>query len=115
MSFLLVREELHFLDRLRDMNLSSELQTGLKNVAISIGSDAGGGGSMNDLMKIVRIDVSKGGKHVVTFLNNLEKDDMYRRWPKKLKQLTMPSWYSDDLLSINSMRIAVLFLLICHC
>jgi len=41
---------------------------------------------------IIRIDVSKGGKHVVSFLNNLEKDAMYRGMPRSLKQLLYPSW-----------------------
>ena len=41
---------------------------------------------------IVRIDVSKGAKHVVTFVNNLEKDSMYARWPRALKQLSYPTW-----------------------
>ncbi len=41
---------------------------------------------------IIRIDVSKGGKYVVHFLNNLEKDEQYRAWPRSLKALTQPSW-----------------------
>lgn len=41
---------------------------------------------------IIRIDVSKGGKNVVNFLNNLEKDEMYAMWPKSLRQLLYPSW-----------------------
>ena len=40
----------------------------------------------------MRIDVSKGAKHVVTFVNNLEKDSMYARWPRALKQLSYPTW-----------------------
>ena len=40
----------------------------------------------------MRIDVSKGAKHVVTFVNNLEKDSMYTRWPRALKQLSYPTW-----------------------
>ena len=42
--------------------------------------------------RAVRIDVSRGAKSVVTFMNNLEKDQMYKRWPKSLRQLLFPSW-----------------------
>ena len=41
---------------------------------------------------IVRIDVSRGAKHVVTFVNNIERDGMYARWPRALNQLTYPTW-----------------------
>jgi hypothetical protein len=41
---------------------------------------------------VIRIDVSKGSKHVVTFINNLEKDAQYKRWPKSMRQMLMPSW-----------------------
>ena len=40
----------------------------------------------------VRVDVSKGGKHTITFLNNLEKDRAYKRWPSSLKTLLYPSY-----------------------
>lgn len=39
-----------------------------------------------------RVDVSRGAKHVVTFLNNLEKDEQYQQWPRHLKMLLTPSW-----------------------
>lgn len=42
--------------------------------------------------EVVRIDVSKGAKHAVAFVNNLEKDAMYKGWSKSLKQLGQPSW-----------------------
>ena len=50
------------------------------------------GGDLTMGGSIVRIDVSKGAKHVVTFVNNLEKDSMYARWPRALKQLSYPTW-----------------------
>ena len=34
----------------------------------------------------------QGAKSVVTFINNLERDAAYKRWPKALKQLTYPTW-----------------------
>ena len=41
---------------------------------------------------IVRIDVSKGAKQVVTFMNNLEdkSNPLYARWPRKLSKLLEP-------------------------
>ncbi|KAJ8601472.1 hypothetical protein CTAYLR_005695 [Chrysophaeum taylorii] len=39
-----------------------------------------------------RIDLLSGSKGAVTYLNNLEKDDMYRRWPRSVQQLLYPSW-----------------------
>ena len=59
--------------------------------------EGGGGGEGGDPVSsqfgpITRIDVSKGAKTVVSFLNNIEKDAMYRSWPKSLDTLLYPSW-----------------------
>lgn len=43
-------------------------------------------------MLVNRVDVSHGGKLVVTFLNNLEKDSVYRQLPRSVSQLLQPSW-----------------------
>lgn len=45
-----------------------------------------------DSSDVVRVDVSKGGKYAVHFMNNLEKDKMYKSWPKTLRTLVTPSW-----------------------
>lgn len=62
--FALVREELKHLDKLASMKLSASLRAGLVRVGYQLsGADAGTG---NDLDSIVRVDASKGGKHVVS-------------------------------------------------
>jgi hypothetical protein len=88
----IVRGELTALQQLHQLpNVSASLKSGLRQAAISLSAQqASTYGNQNN---IVRIDVSKGGKYVVTFFNNLEKDSTYtKRWPKKLKTLLMPSW-----------------------
>lgn len=89
-----MRDELKLLTKLSAMNLTDGLRDGLKKAAyqLSIAGASSGGNGPPDMKSIIRVDVSKGGKHVVNFVNNLEKDAMYKRWPKKLKQLTFPSW-----------------------
>lgn len=39
-----------------------------------------------------RVDVRTGSRGVVTFLNNLEADKAYARWPKTLQGLLVQSW-----------------------
>jgi Thioredoxin-like domain len=96
------------LENLRSLNLSADARNSLLNIAAALngdGSSSGGGGgggnsefedpNSSDLTmggKIIRIDVSKGAKHTVTFVNNLERDAMYSRWPRTLRQLLFPSW-----------------------
>jgi hypothetical protein len=87
-----VRQEISSLHQLGTMNISRSLRAGLRQAAITLSAANGGAGSAQSLNNIVRIDISKGGKNVVTFFNNLEKDHVYKRWPKKLKTLLMPSW-----------------------
>ena len=41
---------------------------------------------------IARVDASKGGKSVITFINNLEKDSQYKRLPSSVKRLLQPAW-----------------------
>ena len=91
-----VRKELQTQARLQALGLAPARQEGLLRAAAAIssgravGQAAQGGDSATE--GVVRIDVSKGGKHVVAFLNNLEKDAVYKRWPKSLRQMMMPSW-----------------------
>merc|ERR1711871_1261583 len=40
----------------------------------------------------VRVDVKKGSKGAVHFLNNLEKDKQYAQWPAELRMLLRPSF-----------------------
>ena len=64
--------------------------TGLKSLqatAISLASSVETGSAHH-----ARVDVSRGAKSVVVFINNLEKDDRYKPWPKHVSMLLQPSW-----------------------
>uniref|UniRef100_A0A7S3JTS0 UDP-glucose:glycoprotein glucosyltransferase n=1 Tax=Aureoumbra lagunensis TaxID=44058 RepID=A0A7S3JTS0_9STRA len=39
-----------------------------------------------------RVDLLTGSKGVVTYVNNIEKDDQYTHWPRSLRNLLQPSW-----------------------
>lgn len=39
-----------------------------------------------------RLDIYRGSKGALVYLNNLEKDAQYKRWPSSLRQLLFPSW-----------------------
>ncbi len=68
------------------------------------GSNSDGNGMMGMMMGgsgagdvedgIIRIDVSRGAKQVVTFMNNLEdrSNPTYSRWSKKMAKLLEPTW-----------------------
>ena len=68
--------------------VSPELRKGL----LGLSSDLSSPPSRGELPPVTRVDVSKGGKYAITFLNNLEKDSQYSRMPKSVKVLTQPSW-----------------------
>lgn len=107
-----IRAEINHVTRLHSLRLSSTVTHLLKTAVLALTSDdaddsddsnnggddvmGGGGSEVASLEKdIVRIDVSKGGKYVVHFLNNLDKDKLYSRtlgWPKTLTTLLYPSW-----------------------
>jgi hypothetical protein len=40
-----------------------------------------------------RVDVARGGKQAVMYLNNVEKDRQYAQWPKSLQQMMMGMQY----------------------
>ena len=40
----------------------------------------------------VRLDIYRGSKGAIVYLNNIDKDPQYQRWPKSLQQLMYPSW-----------------------
>lgn len=40
-----------------------------------------------------RVDVARGGKQAIMYLNNVEKDRQYTQWPKSLQQMMMGMQY----------------------
>lgn len=87
----IIQQELKLVSQLSFMNLSSaELIKGIRKLSITLSEKSGSTSSFDT--KVTRINVSKGAKNVVTFINNLEKDRMYTRWPQSVQQLLYPSW-----------------------
>ena len=84
-----IRSELAVTSKLAALNLPKLVKTQVARIATNVGAAAQGRGASQ---KQVRIDVSKGGKHVVSFLNNLEKDATYRHLPRSLRTLLQPAW-----------------------
>lgn len=76
----------------------SAIMKGVAKVSSAIDSKTGAAGSARaappEMSTIVRVDVSKGGKNVVQFVNNLEKDSMYMHngFSRTVKMLLQPSW-----------------------
>lgn len=85
-----IRGELQTLSKLSSLPINREVKKQIALIASNINQNKGSSSSSSS--STVRIDVSKGGKYVVNFLNNLEKDPMYRSMPRSLKQLVLPSW-----------------------
>jgi hypothetical protein len=88
-------EEMRRVYQLRSLKLPNSINRMINSAMLHLGEDPS---SQTDPMggpiekDIVRIDVSKGGKYVVHFMNNLEKDKEYKHLPKSLNTLTFPSW-----------------------
>ncbi len=69
-------------------NISGLVRQKLLGIAADLSSPPSSGG----LPPVTRIDVSRGGKYAISFMNNLEKDPQYGRMPKTVKQLLQPSY-----------------------
>lgn len=87
-----VQEELSLTNKLASLGLSRAAGRLLGEAAINVGASRQTDPHLAQVGNIVRIDVSKGAKSVVHFLNNIEKDEQYSAWPRSLKQLLFPSW-----------------------
>lgn len=88
-----IKEEVLKMNQLESLNLPVSLPPVLKNIASSMNNDVISSNPMlAQFGRIIRIDISKGGKHAVNFINNLEKDAAYKKWPKSLRVLNQPSW-----------------------
>jgi hypothetical protein len=83
----LIRQEIESVSQLSSLPLPASVGKAILEAAM-----ASSASSTSAEKKLVRIDVSKGAKYVVNFINNLERDSQYKRWSKKLQQLLYPSW-----------------------
>ena len=94
-----VQQEIEAVSALKALKFSSAINRLIKQAILSADDQDDPSGMMGGAdpaaaleKEITRIDVSKGGKFVVHFLNNLEKDKIYKQWPKTLTTLLYPSW-----------------------
>jgi UDP-glucose:glycoprotein glucosyltransferase len=89
----MVRSETRQLAKLAALRLPAStaralLALGSAGGAVEGESEGPGGGDGSQ----VRINIVKQSKGIITFVNNLEKDAQYKRWPRSLRQLAFPSW-----------------------
>lgn len=94
-----IRQELKNSDYLTRKGVSADVKKELLRHAAGLTGDSGINPAatreeqMLEYVKSVkRVDVSKGGKYAIQFLNNLEKDAQYKRLPKSVMTLLQPSW-----------------------
>ena len=80
-----IRSESRLLAKLGDLRLPRDTAAALLELGAQGGAEAGEGAE-------VRVDIVSGSKGAICFLNNLEKDAQYKRWPRSLRQLMYPSW-----------------------
>ena len=95
-----IRKELKNSDFLNQQGVTGELKKELLRHAAAMspaGQSSNSGASREEQMmefvrSVKRVDVSKGGKYAIQFMNNLEKDAQYKRLPRSLTTLLQPSW-----------------------
>jgi hypothetical protein len=88
-----LREEVQASRGLAELPFERDVKDQIARIAGRVGESGGGGGGGGAAPKqSARVDVSKGGKYVVNFLNNLEKDASYQHMPRTLRMLLQPSW-----------------------
>ena len=85
-----LREEVQRLTALSSLPTSPSIRKEVVRLAATAGAaeggrEEGGGGE-------VRLDIYRGAKGALVYLNNIEKDRQYQRWPSTLRQLLYPSW-----------------------
>lgn len=82
-----IRDEIKLLQRLEQFKGTSSSSITKELLRIGVGKTpaAGDGGT-------ARLDIYRGSKGAIFYLNNIEKDPQYQRWPRSLRQLLMPSW-----------------------
>jgi len=87
-----IRDESRLLAKLADLHLPLDTAKALLALGSGGGDDEENGGGQSSGDSSVRVDIVSGAKGAITFLNNLEKDPQYKKWPKALRQLLFPSW-----------------------
>jgi hypothetical protein len=84
-----ISREYAYMTDLDTLPLSTSTKESVRSIAVKLGKDSGG---PQNAAQSFRVDVSKGGKYAISFINNLEKDRMYKRWGSSLQSLLYPSW-----------------------
>ena len=86
----LLREEAQFVQQFRSLGLTSGQVDKYANILNrnTEGVDAGG----NEELLGMRVDTRTGAKGAVFFINNIEKDKMYRQWPRDFRYLMQHAW-----------------------
>jgi hypothetical protein len=79
--------EMNHIRSLSLLPVGPAVKSKLVSLAMSINNP-----SSSKMPDIQRVDVSLGSKRIIVFMNNLEKDAMYKSWPQSVQQLTMPAW-----------------------
>jgi len=84
----LIGREYKIQQRIESLQFSRLKQRAVMDVAMQLAGNKG----QTESSASFRVDVSKGGKWAIFFLNNLEKDKMYQKWGKSVQALLYPSW-----------------------
>ena len=100
-----IRAEAQQLEILKSFRLPASAGLTLLEVATKSSADAELGQERGRESE-VRIDIVTGSKGAIHFLNNIEKDFQYKKWPRSLRHLLYPSW------SLHALR-RNLYTLIC--
>jgi len=79
-----VGAELGLLQSLSELPLSAGQRRRAVAGAVALGASAAADGAGGGVAP-VRVDVSKGGKNTIAFMNNLERDKTYKRWPSSMQ------------------------------
>ena len=84
-----IRSETATLERLSQLSQSLPSSTARRLRELGM---AGGGRDGGDEAASVRVDIVSGAKGCIQFVNNIEKDPQYKKWPKSMRQLLFPTW-----------------------
>ena len=76
-----------------DMGMDKLKQVGENSSGAKVDSGSYGDKEHPISSKKYRIDVGRGGKNAVLYLNDIEKDPEYRSWPSSLQEMLMRSQY----------------------